>query len=57
MLQLLDYSQRYLFISIDERVAPVIREVLQRKNVEIFSDDPLLKYFLPKEEALELNVQ
>lgn len=57
LLLLIDYSKGYFFISLGDRIVPVVREALKQKNVELTMDDWNLKYFLPKEKALQFNVQ
>lgn len=57
MLRLFDYSTRFTFYSYGENGISVFREVVQVKNLEIELDDSILLYHLPKERALEFDIQ
>lgn len=57
LLLLIDYSKGYFFTSLNDRAASAVREAIRRKNVELNSDDTNLLYYLPKETALEFDVQ
>lgn len=57
LLSLLDYSNKYLFVSFNEDVNSAIKSTIETKNVEIVRDYPLLHYWLPKEKALKLDLQ
>lgn len=57
LLQLLDYSKGVLFTCERPEVYPIILETLKKKNLEICADYLSLLYYMPKEEALKLEVQ
>lgn len=57
LLLLIDYSKGYFFISLNDRAASAVREATKQKNVEMNIDFTNLLYYLPKEKALEFDVQ
>ena len=57
LLLLLDYSKEYFFFSYSEHVADAVRKAVKEKEVKIGLDDSILFYFLPKEEALQFDIQ
>lgn len=56
LLCLIDYSKGYSFISVRPELRPVIKNALIKANVEDVNDDDVLMYYLPKEDALQLDV-
>lgn len=57
LLQLIDYTKGYKFLSIRTEIRPVILDALKKANVELLQVVSTLLYYLPKEDALEFNVQ
>lgn len=57
LLQLIDYSKGYTFVTVRPELQPTIRAVLQKLNVEIDLDDMAWLYYLPKEEAMKFDVR
>lgn len=57
LLRLIDYSKGYTFISVRPELRPVIKNALIKANVEDVFDDEVLMYYLPKEDALQMDVQ
>lgn len=57
LLQLIDYSKGYTFLSVRSEVRLVIKDALQKANIDLIMDVWNLLYHLPKEEALKFNVQ
>lgn len=57
LLLLVDFSKGYLFTQVSDRVAVVIKQALKHKNLNIIFEDSFLKYFLPKENGLQFNIQ
>lgn len=57
LLLLLDYSTEYLFTSFNDRITSVIRQAFETKNVKLAIDFSNLHHFLPKEKALQFDIQ
>lgn len=57
LLQLIDYTKKYFFISLSERTVLAVRAALKQRNVEISYEDFSPLYTLPKEKALESDIQ
>lgn len=57
LLQLLDYSKGYFFLSISERASGIVRKAVNQRGVKFLIDDSNLKYFLPKEDALKFEIK
>lgn len=58
MLLLLDYSKNYVFANVRAKVADIIADALQKVvNAKITGDVKTILYRLPKEEALQFDVQ
>lgn len=57
LLLLIDYSKGYFFTSLNDRAGSTVREAIKRKKIEIYTDDTNLLYYLPKEKALEFDVE
>lgn len=57
LLYLIDYSKGFIFLAIRPEIRGVLRSALQKMNVDIRSDNRTILYRLPKEEALQLNVE
>lgn len=57
LLLLIDYSIGYLFCALGEGPESALKQALKHKNVEHFPDFPSVFYRLPKEKALEFDIQ
>lgn len=57
LLQLIDYSTGYFFLSVRGELRPVFIEALEKANIGIGHEYKNLFYYLPKEEALKFNTQ
>lgn len=57
LLLLLDYSTEYFFFSYSDHVGEVVRKAVKEKNVKIGLDDSILLYYLPKEMALQFEIE
>lgn len=57
LLQLIDYSKGYTFQCIRPELRTVITDALEKVNVTIENVSDFLRYYLPKEEALKLDIQ
>lgn len=57
LLQLIDFSKGFTFLSIRTDLRQVIRDALQKAKVGIFHDDTTLLYHLPQEMASKFDVQ
>lgn len=57
LLVLIDYSGGYFFLGLTDNVIPVVKDVIKLRNVDVYIDDWNLVYFLPKENALEFDIQ
>lgn len=57
LLELIDYSRGYHFYGIRYELRQAVRNALQKVNVEIEFSSSSLLYCLPKNEALQFDVQ
>lgn len=57
LLQLLDYSRGYFFLSERPEIAPTMIEAIQQINVELAFVATTVLYVIPKEDALKFDVQ
>lgn len=57
LLLLFDYSKGYFFTNLNDHAASTVREALKQKNIECPWDASNIVYSLPKEKALEFDVQ
>lgn len=57
LLQLMDYSTGYFFLSVRGELQPIFNEALEKANIGIGHVYKNLFYYLPKEEALQFNTE
>lgn len=57
LLLLIDYSNGYTFLSIRPEIQPILRQAFEKVNTEVICDETTLLFYLPKEEALKLDVR
>lgn len=57
LLQLIDYSGGYFFLSVRSELRQVIKDALKNANIGICQEYINLLYHLPKEDALKFSVE
>lgn len=57
VLQLIDYTAGYYFLSVRDELRPIFHEALQAANIDIGYEYKNLFYYLPKEKALQFHTQ
>lgn len=57
LLQLIDYTNGYFFLSVRDQLRPIFIEALEKANIGIGHEYKNLFYYLPKEEALKFNTK
>lgn len=57
LVQLLDYSKGYFFVSIRDALGPAVLDALQKAKIEPVVPLVTLLYYLPKEEALKFTTE
>lgn len=57
LVQLLDYTKGYFFLSIRDELGPIIIDALQKAEIEPVQPSRTLLYYMPKEDALKFTTE